>query len=245
MRSALITGAAGGIGLALTEAFVNASYHVIALDQLQQPDALHCAHYVQADLERFVEDFSYAESVAVEIKEKCESGLDVLVNNAALQVLGGVDSLLREDWKRSLDVNLLAPFLLSQALLADIERVAGCIINISSIHARLTKKNFVAYATTKAALSGMTRAMAVDLGPRVRVNAIEPAAVETPMLIEGFTQQPELYQQLTACHPQQRIGKPLDVAELALALAANRFAFMQGACVSLDGGISNRLFDPL
>jgi NAD(P)-dependent dehydrogenase (short-subunit alcohol dehydrogenase family) len=71
---------------------------------------------------------------------------------------------------------------LAQGLLPELEKAAGSVINISSIHARLTKKDFVAYDNSKAAISGMTRAMAVDLGPRVRVNSIEPAAIETDML---------------------------------------------------------------
>jgi NAD(P)-dependent dehydrogenase (short-subunit alcohol dehydrogenase family) len=108
----------------------------------------------------------------------------------------------------------------------------------------LTKKNFVAYATSKAALSGMTKAMAVDLGGRVRVNAIEPAAIETDMLKAGFEGKSELYRQLEAYHPLGRIGRPEEVARLALAMIEGGIDFLDGACVGLDGGISGCLIDP-
>lgn len=245
MPNALITGAAGGIGRALVRTFADAGYQVIATDFMDQPADLGCDRYRAVDLARFVEDEGYSASVIDELR-CCLAGptLDVLINNAAVQILGGVDHLTREAWRRSLDVNLLAPFLLTQALLPELEQAKGCVINISSIHARLTKKNFVAYATTKAALSGMTRAMAVDLGPRVRVNAIEPAAIDTPMLREGFAGKPELYHALAACHPQQHIGSKNDVTNLALTLASPATPFLHGTCVTLDGGISARLFDP-
>ena len=90
----------------------------------------------------------------------------------------------------------------------------------------------------------MTRALAVDLGSRVRINAIEPAAIETEMLKDGFAGKPELYRQLKDCHPQHRIGQPEEVARLALAIVGGCMDFLHGACVGLDGGISARLFDP-
>lgn len=129
-------------------------------------------------------------------------------------------------------------------MLPQLEQARGSVINISSIHARLTKAHFVAYATSKAALSGMTRAMAVDLGGRVRVNAIEPAAIATDMLKAGFAGQPEQFALLEACHPQGRIGTPAEVAALALAIADGELRFLHGACVAMDGGISGRLHDP-
>jgi NAD(P)-dependent dehydrogenase (short-subunit alcohol dehydrogenase family) len=206
---------------------------------------LACAAYVSADLARFSQDEDYADKIISQFRAALKGvPLNVLINNAATQILGGVESLTRADWRTTLDVNLMAPFLLAQALLPELEKGKGCIVNIGSIHARLTKKNFVAYATSKAALAGMTRAMAVDLGPRVRINAIEPAAIETEMLKAGFVEKEELYSQLEACHPQRRIGKPKEVANLALAIAEGNMNFLHGSCISLDGGISGRLFDP-
>lgn len=242
---ALVTGAAGGIGLSLVQAFTQQGYRVIGLDRMPQPDGFAGVHYLQVDLERLVQDEAYKADGLTAIRECVnQAGLSVLVNNAAVQVLGGVDSLTLDDWQRTLDVNLLAPFVLTKGLLAQLEAAKGCVINISSIHARLTKAQFVAYATSKAALSGMTRAMAVDLGGRVRVNAIEPAAIATDMLKAGFEGRPEQFAQLEACHPQGRIGTPEEVAALAVSMASGDLRFLHGACVGLDGGISGRLFDP-
>ncbi|MEF8756289.1 MAG: SDR family oxidoreductase [Accumulibacter sp.] len=244
-RTALITGAAGGIGRALVEVFWSAGFRVIASDCTGKPEGMDCDFYLAADLISLVNDQACADCIVGAVREALHGrGLNVLINNAAIQILGGADSLRREDWRTTLDVNLLAPFLLTQALLPELEAVKGSVINVGSIHARLTKKNFVAYATSKAALAGMTRALAVDLGPRVRVNAIEPAAVETDMLRAGFVGNSEAYRQLLSHHPQLRIGQPTEVARLALAIANGGMDFLHGACLSLDGGIGGCLHDP-
>lgn len=240
--TALITGAAGGIGKAIVEAFSEAGYRVLATDSIGINDLPESVSYLSIDLERFVNEVDYSDAVISEVMQFIgEQGLDVLINNAAIQILGGVDSLQRDEWKRSLDVNLTAPFLLSQALLMPLEKVAGSVVNVSSIHARLTKKNFVAYATTKSALSGLTRSMAVDLGHRIRVNAIEPAAIATPMLVAGLSEDPEKLKKLATYHPQQRIGTPEEVAALAMAIVNGSLQFMHGACVPIDGGIGGCL----
>lgn len=245
VRAALVTGAAGGIGQAIVRCFHAAGYAVIATDRTARPDDLPCRTYHSIDLNRTVVDESYAADALARIRaELGPAGLHVLVNNAATQVLGGVDVLSRTDWRVTLDTNVLAPFFWTQALLDALERARGSVVNISSIHARLTKANYVAYATSKAALSGMTRAMAVDLGSRVRVNAIEPAAIATGMLSEGFAGRPEQYARLRECHPQGRIGSADEVAALSLALAQGELRFLHGACISIDGGIGNRLHDP-
>ncbi|BCX80684.1 dihydroanticapsin dehydrogenase [Methylomarinovum caldicuralii] len=245
IRTCLVTGAAGGIGRALVKTFHEVGYCVIATDIGVKPDSLTYSRYVQADLARFAEDETYASKVIADLHQALNGqGLHVLINNAAVQILGGAESLTRQDWRTTLDVNLLAPFLLIQALLPELEAAKGCVVNIGSIHARQTKRNFVTYATSKAALSGMTRALAIDLGSRVRVNAIEPAAIETEMLKAGFTGKPEIYTQLERCHPQQRIGQPEEVASLALAIVEGGMNFLHGACISIDGGIGCRLYDP-
>lgn len=244
-RCAVVTGAAGAIGQAIVHEFAAAGYEVAATDCVPAPAGLPAAFYLEADLARTVED----EACAGEVFGRLHGwlggrGLAALVNNAAVQVLGGVDLLQRQDWRATLDVNLLAPFFWAQALLPALQAAQGCVVNISSIHARLTKPGFVAYATSKAALSGLTRAMAVDLGPRVRVNAIEPAAIATPMLQAGFEGRPELLARLQGCHPVGRIGQAREVAVLALAMVEGRAGFMHGACVPLDGGIGGVLHDP-
>lgn len=245
MKCVLITGAAGGIGQALVHAFAEAGYGVIATDRVDAPEGLPCEHFIACDLRKTVENEAYAADIFSRIRQVMDGRpLDSLINNAAVQILDPVENLDRNAWRTTLDVNLLAPFLWAQALLPELEAAGGMVLNISSIHARLTKPNFVAYATSKAALSGMTRAMAVELGGRIRVNAIEPAAIDTPMLRDGFKKNEAGFRKLLACHPSKTIGIPQHVAKVAMSLLENNSSFYNGAIIMLDGGIGARLHDP-
>lgn len=245
-KTVIITGACGGIGKALTHEFHQAGYYVVATDSKVSPsEGTYADFFISADLKRTAEDEDFAFKVFQDIRQNCpQHSICALVNNAAVQILGGVDTLTANDWQETLSVNLIAPFIWSQGFLPEIDSNNGCIVNVSSIHARLTKKNFVAYATSKAALSGMTKAMAVDLGPRVRVNAIEPAAIATDMLKAGFEGKPEQYQQLQNYHPSKSIGEPAEVAKLAVFLASEQARFIHGSCIDISGSISNSLHDP-
>ena len=243
-KVALITGAAGGIGHALADAFMASGYTVLALDIADKPETLDCHHYIQADLSRYTAEEPYARGVNLQIFRLCNGRLDALINNAAIQVIQRVETITREDWQRTLNVNLLAPFFLTQALVSILAEAGGSVVNISSIHARLTKPQFVAYATSKAALSAMTRSMCLELGQRFRVNAIEPAAIETEMLKQGLVATEGAYEILKDYHPVGRIGSPNEVARATVWLCSNESSFTNGACVLVDGGISNALHDP-
>ena len=250
-RGAIITGANGGIGRALVAAFEGAGYRVVATD-VQAPaasgddaEASEPRPYAQIDLHRLCEDDDYRSAGVERLRSQLGgASLSVLINNAAVQILGNTADLTAADWRRSLNVNLTAPFLLSQAFLGDLEAAAGSVINIGSIHSRLTKRRFVAYATSKAALEGMTRALAVDLGGRVRINAIAPAAIATDMLEAGFDGRAAQRAELDRAHPVQRIGTPEEVARLAVFVASSEARFLSGAVVGLDGAIGARLHDP-
>lgn len=241
----LITGANGGIGTALCSSFASTGYKVIATDQQDQPiqELIHDV-YLPQDLAKFAMNENYASQFLEKIDNIInDNALACLVNNAAVQILGGVETLTRADWNTSLQINTLAPFLLSQGLLHHLEKVKGSIINISSIHAKLTKKNFVAYAVSKAALSGITRAMAVDIGHKVRVNAIEPAAVNTPMLRAGFQFNEDKINILKNLHPTTDIAQPAEIAALAVHIASTELSFLNGACIDMSGGICSVLKD--
>jgi NAD(P)-dependent dehydrogenase (short-subunit alcohol dehydrogenase family) len=238
---AVITGCAGGIGSSLCAAFRESGYHVIGVD-------VHacgaCDDHVDADLDRVAAEDGAGNELKEALAHRVEGGLDVLINNAAVQLLGGTEELSREALMRSLRVNLAAPFLLSRDLLPFLIQAHGSIINIASVHAFLTKPGFVGYATSKAALVGLTRSMAVDLGGRVRVNAICPAAIDTPMLREGFAGDDEGLARLGEFHPAGHIGEPRDVAATALFLASPAARFITGQALFVDGGIGGRLHDP-
>lgn len=244
MHTVLITGAAGGIGQALVAEFSAAGYRVLAVDCVPLQTIEPSVVGLSVDLARTVADEVYAATVFAQVREALTSqGLKGLVNNAAMQILGETERLSRMDWEQTLRVNLLAPFFWTQELLPELEATQGCVLNVSSIHARLTKRNFVAYATSKAALSGLTRALAVDLGGRVRVNALEPAAIETPMLRAGFAGNTAGLDRLAQYHPSGIIGHPAALARLARQIVEGD-EFLHGAVIGFNGGIAGRLLDP-
>ncbi|OGW40301.1 MAG: hypothetical protein A2010_08345 [Nitrospirae bacterium GWD2_57_9] len=242
--SAMITGASGGIGQALCRVFQKAGYRVIGSDTVK--GAEHCDVFIESDLRELCRSTSYRNVLIEQIRSAAGSHpLQVLINNAALQIVKPTESITPEDWRDTLDVNLVAPFLLAQSLLPDLERARGSVVNISSIHATLTKPGFVCYATSKTALSGLTRCMAVDLGARVRINAICPAAVATPMLLAGFQGKEKELTELSKMHPVERIAEPEEIADLALFLASQKAGFITGSSFTIDGGIGGRLHDPV
>ena len=250
-QAVIITGANGGIGEALVHYFFQQGYFVLGTDvqaKISDNNQNHCFSYFEADLEQTVLDINQDCLIFKMIKDCLEAHdlqLSGLINNAAIQILSPSEKLTLNDWQKTLNINLLAPFFWTQQFLTELKNSNGSVVNISSIHARLTKKEFVAYATSKAALSGLTRNMAVDLAGKIRVNAIEPAAIETAMLKAGFEGQDKLYQALGECHPLGRIGDVKEVAKLAFTLINQEIGFLNGATVALDGGISNCLLDPI
>lgn len=240
-KYALVTGVLGGIGSVISRKLKESGYYVYGLDVRDDFD-YKCDRFILFDINQFVVDSSYRIRFT-EIFNNLIPNLDLLVNNAAVQRLDSLDNLKIDEWSETLNVNLTGPLLLSKLFLKRLEESKGSIINIGSIHERLTKKRFISYATSKSALIGLTRAMAVDLEGRVRVNAVSPAAIETKMLLEGFDNNEEKVKELEAMHPVQRIGYPEDVAKLVLFLASENNGFIHGANLSLDGGISSVLKD--
>ena len=241
----IITGALGGIGSEMCRTFHAADFAVIAVDKRE--GEVPSAHFLCEDIQRCGASKEGINNFAARVRNiLTEHDLELhgLINNAAVQILGGCESQTHEGWHETLQVNLLAPFFLAQAFLPELEAVNGAVVNVSSIHERLTKPQFIAYATSKAALSGLTRALAVDLGPRLRVNAICPAAIETAMLKDGFTGDPEGYDALKSVHPVGRIGTPHEVARLCVYLVKEAPGFLTGATIGVDGGVASRLHDP-
>lgn len=241
---ALITGALGGIGQALCTEFRKAGYRILATDR--RDGDCDCDEFIQIDVRDLYRSEAQRTAFQTEVRKRIGAHpLNVLINNAAAQVLNRTDDIQLSDWDETLETNLVAPFLLIQLFLKDLETAKGSVVNIASIHSVATKPAFVCYATSKAALVGMTRAMAVDLGPRVRVNAINPAATATPMLLAGFEGRSAEFDELAKKHPLERIAQPWEVAKTAIFLASPDAAFISGACLHIDGGIGGRLHDPV
>lgn len=231
---AVITGSGGGVGSALVKAFREAGYTTVGIDRERSE---------LTDIACDLADFNEQELLA-NLRSCSTLQVHTLINNAALQIVDAFESIQPAAWRSVLEVNLVAPVRLARMLLADLRATRGNVINIGSIHAALTKPHFTAYATSKAAMAGFTRAAAVELGQEVRFNTIEPAAINTPMLRAGFDGAPEAFDALERHHPSARIGTPEEVAKLAVFLASEQATFINGAAIGIDGAIRARLHDP-
>ena len=242
----LITGATGGLGHALCAVFREAGWFVVATGpETEAPDTLVRDAWVSADLATLAAD----EEARAEFRAAVDAHLDGrpllgLINNAAQQTLGGAGDVSVAEVRYSFDVNVVAPFALVQLFLPDLRAGFGSVLNIGSVHAQSTKSGFVAYAASKTALHGLTRALAVDLGPDVRVNTLAPAATATPMLRAGFEDNPEGYAALADAHPMKRIAEPAEIAQTALFLIGPNSGFITGSTLFADGGVLSRLHDP-
>jgi NAD(P)-dependent dehydrogenase (short-subunit alcohol dehydrogenase family) len=243
MKTILITGSNGAIGQGLCQSFMEKGWWVVGTD-LEEKSKGNTSAYLAIDLDRLCEDTAYSDQAIKGILSECKEGLDVLVNNAATQILAPIEELTFNNWKKTLNVNLNSVYILIKELLPKLEKKKGSVVNIASIHATLTKPNFSAYASSKAGLIGLTKSLSVELGSRVRINAICPAAVDTPMLHEGFVENPDGLEELIKFHPTNSIGFVSDVVNTTLFLSDNKNSFLNGSILDLDGGISSRLHDP-
>jgi len=244
-KTCLITGATGGIGQTLCAAYRANGWHVIASGRADHPKELDCDVYVKTDLAALATDenagLEFAKNVRTALSGKT---LTSVINNAAIQILGKTEDLNLQDMQLSFNVNAIAPFVIVQTFLPELKAAKGTVVNIGTVHAQSTKSAFVAYATSKTAMHGLTRALAVDLGPDIRVNTLAPAATATPMLMAGFEGKPEAFKSLAEAHPLGRIASPEEIAKASLFLSGPESSFMTGATIYADGGVLSRLHDP-
>jgi NAD(P)-dependent dehydrogenase (short-subunit alcohol dehydrogenase family) len=244
-KFALVTGVSGGIGSSIVEKLCNEGVNVLGVDLVESDYKNLLFKFYKMDLNEFITDTNISNSFFQFIEKWLDgNSLDLLINNAAIQCLGDIKTLDLEIWNKTLNVNLLAPFFLIQGFLDHLINGKGCVINISSIHARATKANFISYATSKAAISGMNRALSVELGSSLSFYCIEPAAVLTNMLKEGFIKYPDKLKELAKCHPSGEISSPDQLADFVYFLFERRIPALQGTAIEFGGGISGRLFDP-
>jgi NAD(P)-dependent dehydrogenase (short-subunit alcohol dehydrogenase family) len=243
-RKILVTGSSGAIGKAIVELFRSGGDFVIGLDKVLSND-VSPDHFIKADLNEMALSQDYLASTIENIKSTVgPKGLDVLVNNAAYQYVNNVHPLPVDEITRSHNVNFIAPYLLITSLAGILAVDVGSVVNIGSVHSKLTKTGFFAYAATKAALASMTRSLAIDYGDKIRINCIEPASVATPMLLEGFVQNPGARETLESYHPQGRISTPQEVAGLVKMICDPSLGSLHGACIDLSGAVASKLHDP-
>ncbi|NOT18571.1 MAG: pteridine reductase [Sulfuriferula sp.] len=164
--------------------------------------------------------------------------LDALVNNASSFFATPIGSINEDNWLDLIGTNLKAPLFLAQAAAPELRRQRGCIINISDIHAQRPMKNYVVYSIAKAGLDGLTKSLARELGPEVRVNAIAPGPILWP---EDAAQIDEVSRQRVISHTiLKQAGNPDDIALAVYYLIANA-PFMTGQVINVDGGRSVKL----
>ncbi|MFK4083196.1 SDR family NAD(P)-dependent oxidoreductase [Kribbella sp. NPDC020789] len=242
----LVTGAARGIGRAVAEKAAAEGAAVGLIDVLAGELATTTAD-LQATGARaacVVGDVTNEASVADAVAQlAAELGpATVLVNNAGKNAYADATRMTVAEWDSVFDVDLKGAWLMArQVLPAMIENHHGAIVNIASIHATLTTAGMFPYAAAKSGLVGLTRSLALDVGPHnIRVNAVSPGYTATDLLEEFFTTFPHERDRATAVHPLGRIGTPADIAEVVCFLASPAAAFVTGANWPVDGGLTAR-----
>jgi NAD(P)-dependent dehydrogenase (short-subunit alcohol dehydrogenase family) len=244
-KTAIVTGATSGMGRAIAGLFAREGASVVCSGR----DCSRGAAVV-AEIEagggraRFVPgeaaDPETAERLVGEAR-RAFGGLDVVATCAGRLGLGPLHELSTEDWRRTVAVNLDAVFfLLRSALPAMQERGAGSVVVIASIAAFKAFPNHAAYCASKGALVALTRQVALDYGPRIRINVLCPGPVDTPLIWDSAAAFPEPDKAVAAVAERtllKRLGRPEDVARSALFLASSDSDWMTGATLTVDGGI--------
>jgi NAD(P)-dependent dehydrogenase (short-subunit alcohol dehydrogenase family) len=225
----VVTGASSGIGAACVEAFQREGAEVLGLDQAPSSSA---DDHLQID----VADPTCGDALL----EFCAGRpVDGLVNNAGIGLDKAASATTSQDFDRVMAVNARAPFLLASALQPMLAVRQGFVVNVASVHAVATSTSVAAYAASKGALVSMTRALALEWAPQVRVNAVLPGAIDTEMLRSGLFRTDATLDDLAVRHPMGRVGSVTEIADTAVFLARNKF--MTGATVVVDGGATARL----
>ena len=234
MRVALVTGANTGIGNAISERLLRDGYALgFATHERDDASAERLAklgplHPVWGDL------------ADPEVPPRLVRGtvdglgrLDVLVNNAGLSTAKPALELTAEDFERTFAVDVRAAFLASQAAAHAMADEGGVIVNITSVHEQVPRPGFAIYSAAKAALGMLTRSLALELAPKIRVVAVAPGAIATERNEEAEQLQPEI--------PLARPGEPEEVAALVAWLASDEASYITGTSVLLDGGMAQQV----
>jgi 2-keto-3-deoxy-L-fuconate dehydrogenase len=236
-RIALITGGSSGIGEATARAFTRAGASVIILS-IDRPRA----EAVSAELPGSrVITCDVTDEKALQAAIAGIDKLDILVNNAGIGLVGNIEETSLDDLQNLFRINVEGIFIVTKAALGLIKASHGSIINIGSVAGQIGIKRRFAYCASKGAVIALTRQLAVDYPTEFRVNCICPGTIDTPF-VEGFLEKfhkhekDKVRQELRQRQPIGRLGRAEEVADLAVYLASDESAFMNGAALPIDGG---------
>lgn len=238
-KIAFVTGGASGLGEAIARAYASEGASVIIADiDVAGGEALAAelgARFVHLDV---TQEASWAQALAPFDR------IDVLVNNAGITTLGSIEEITLDQFRHELDIDVLGVFMGTQAVLPKMKAHGGSIINMSSLSGVKASSNLVAYNAAKAAVTLMTKSCALhfaEKGYGIRCNSIHPGAIHTPIIDKVLAQSDDpaaLYQSFVDVHPVGRLGKPEEIAAMAVFLASDASAFATGAEFRVDGGAS-------
>ena len=235
-KRVLVTGGAGGIGFATARRFLEEGSQVTILDR--DADACRRAREDLPGLRgTLVADVSDDRAVATafEALDAAGGGPDVLVNNAGISIRHRFSDITPEEWRAVIAVNLNGVFYVArQAARRMLAGNGGVILNMGSTNGLTGYHHYADYNASKAGVVELTRSMALELGPSIRVNAVCPGFIMTPMQEAEYT--PEMRRAFEAKVPLRRLGRPEEVAALFAFLASDEAAFISGQCFVIDGG---------
>ncbi|MDE1167853.1 MAG: SDR family oxidoreductase [Pseudomonas sp.] len=241
-KVALITGAGAGIGEATARLFAREGAKVIVADRNIEL-ALNVAESIGSQAFAVQADVAVAAQVQAMVKQSVAhfGGLDILVNNAGFGTLGTVVSLDEDTWDQVIDVNLKGVFLCSKYAIPEIvRRGGGAVVNLASTISVVGIKDRAAYVAAKGGVAALTRAMALDHALQgVRVNSVAPGVIASSYYDKIFENVPDpvaFKQGLEARSPLNKMGEPVDIANMILFLSSNDSSFATGAMFTVDGG---------
>lgn len=244
-KNIVITGAASGIGAATAKKFYKDKARLFLLDTDKKGAQL--AKELGPKAFFFCCDVANSKQVKTTFNQiiKQVGQIDILVNNAGIQHYATLTETSEEDWDLVLNTNLKSAFLCSRLALPSMQETGkGVIINIASVQSFVTQQKVAAYTTSKSALLGLTRSIAVDYAPHIRAVAVCPGSVDTPMLKNALSQSSNPQMQMEQCvnmHLSQRIGNSEEVADLICYLASDKAAFITGQSFRIDGGVGVKI----